>query len=87
MPYEDVYEMNHPHQLSLLPPPSAVRRLTVGLIVVAVVGVTLLIAGALLDYGPLYTAGGIWLGFGFGVYKTRQHVKRELEKVRTGVRP
>lgn len=85
LPYDEVYEINHPHWSSS-PPSLRMRSLTVGLVIVVAVGVVLLVLGAVKNYGPLYTAGGIWLGFAFGVHKTRQHVKRELEKARTGVR-
>jgi uncharacterized membrane protein YdjX (TVP38/TMEM64 family) len=58
--------------------------LLTALIALALAGVTLLICGAVLNYGPLYTVGGIFIGFSYGFYLARQTMVRALRSGRRG---
>jgi uncharacterized membrane protein YdjX (TVP38/TMEM64 family) len=53
-------------------------------ILLAAGGIACNVAGALLDYGPLYTAGGISIGFAVGCYLTRRAALEAVREVRRG---
>lgn len=71
----------HRHTGDGLPPklPTS-HRVTAVLVAIALIGVALLVLGAVKNYGPLYTAGGVWIGFALGIQLTRQTIKRTLEQ-------
>lgn len=60
--------------------------LTVLLWTLALTGVMFLIGGAVLDYGPLFTVGGICIGFAYGFYLSRQTMLNALKQVHSGRR-
>lgn len=60
------------------------RILTFSLWTLALAGVMFLVGGAVLNYGPLFTVGGVCIGFAFGFYLSRQTMLDALKQVHGG---
>lgn len=62
--------------------PRAPYLLLTALVMLAFGGVAFLVCGAILNYGPLYTAGGIFIGFAYGFYLARQAALRTIKELK-----